>query len=245
MRIAIFSDVHANMEALLATEYYYSKQKIDYVLCSGDTVGYGGSPDACVDIVKRMGALSVLGNHDAAVSGMMDYSFYYDAARRVLDLHVDMLSQENHEWLKDLPYNRVFKDWDIELCHGSPYRKEEFDYIFTTEQARMLLPQYDSLSRVTFIGHSHLCKVFVLKGSDVQEQPADTVDIEDDRKYIISVGSVGQPRDYDNRASFTIYDTTTARVEFHRIEYDIEASANRISAVRLERSFGDRLFLGI
>lgn len=245
MRIAIFSDIHANLEALLAVRSCYAWERVDRFLCGGDVVGYGGSPDECVEIVKAMNADTVLGNHDAAVAGRMDYSYYYEAARGVLDIHTRLLRSENVEWLKQLPYSRRYEEYGIELCHGSPIHKEEFDYIFTPEQARMLIPHYRELEPVTFIGHSHLCRVFSLGPDGVLELPPTLVRIEKGRKYVISVGSIGQPRDYDNRACFTVYDVEAGEVVFHRIEYDIETSAQRISDIRLERSFGDRLFIGI
>ena len=104
MRLGIFSDVHANYEALSAVLEAYKKERIDIFYCLGDTVGYGGSPNECVDIIRRLARLTILGNHDAAVAGRMDYSYYYEAARHALDTHAAMLTPENMAWLKSLPY---------------------------------------------------------------------------------------------------------------------------------------------
>ncbi len=84
MRIGIFSDIHANLEALTAVMAAFEDENIDLYLCAGDVVGYGASPNECVDIVRSVTHNIVLGNHDAAVAGFMDYSFYYEAARKVL-----------------------------------------------------------------------------------------------------------------------------------------------------------------
>jgi hypothetical protein len=126
-------------------------------------------------------------------------------------------------------------------------RIEEFDYIFAPEQARECLPYYEELGHLTLIGHSHLCKVFELTPKEVIEHPGPpkSVVLRPDRKYIVSVGSVGQPRDYDNRASYVTYDTKTREFCFKRVEYDIEAAAQRIFDARLERNFGHRLFIGV
>ena len=107
------------------------------------------------------------------------------------------------------------------LCHGSPVRLEEFEYIFAPEQARECLPIWDELGHITLIGHSHLCKVFALTPTSVEELPAVDFELEPDKKYIVSVGSVGQPRDYDNRASYTVYDTRqeALRVQAHRVRH--------------------------
>jgi diadenosine tetraphosphatase ApaH/serine/threonine PP2A family protein phosphatase len=243
MRIGIFSDTHANIEALNAVMKAYESEKIDKYVCIGDTVGYGASPNECCDVIRKAAAFTILGNHDAAVAGRMDYSYYYEAARHALDLHARQISGENMAWLKALPYE--VRDGDILFCHGSPINLEEFEYIFSTEQAARCLEIWDELPSATFIGHSHLCKSFALSKDDVFEVVATKFVIRPDHRYIISVGSVGQPRDYDNRASYTIYDTEEKVFEFKRVAYDIDAAAQKIFASDLERNFGNRLFLGV
>ena len=245
MRLGIFSDVHANYEALSAVLEAYGPDGIDVYHCLGDTVGYGGSPNECSDLVREHSASTILGNHDAAVAGRMDYSYYYDAARQALDTHAGELTNDNMEWLKELPYSRRLEDANVELCHGSPVRLEEFEYIFAPEQAEECLPMYDELADLTLIGHSHLCKVFKLTEGSVEELPPEDFDLGDDGKYIVSVGSVGQPRDYDNRASYTVYDADKRRFEFKRVEYDIERAADKVLRSRLERHFAHRLFVGV
>jgi diadenosine tetraphosphatase ApaH/serine/threonine PP2A family protein phosphatase len=148
-------------------------------------------------------------------------------------------------WLKDLPYEIRLDEVGVQLCHGSPVRLEEFEYIFAPEQARECLPLYDQLGHITLIGHSHLCKVFALTPTSVEELPPIDFDLQPNRKYIVSVGSVGQPRDYDNRASYTLYDTDKKRFEFKRIEYDIETAADKVLRAKLERNFAHRLFIGV
>jgi len=245
MRLGVFSDVHANVEALSSVVEALKRERVDTHYCLGDVVGYGASPNECADLVRRVAKATILGNHDAAVAGRMDYSYYYEAARRALDLHASMLSEENMAWLKQLPYMHKVENTDVHLCHGSPVRLEEFDYIFAPEQARECLPYYEELGHLTMIGHSHLCKVFELSSSDVTELPARRFTLRADRKYVISVGSTGQPRDYDNRASYIIYDTTTREFDFKRVEYDIEAAAQKIFDAHLERNFAHRLFIGV
>ncbi|MDX2053289.1 MAG: metallophosphoesterase family protein [Polyangiaceae bacterium] len=245
MRIGILSDIHANYEALSAVLEAFKGERIDKYFCLGDTVGYGGSPNECADIVRGLVEATILGNHDAAVASRMDYSYYYEAARHALDTHARMISKENMEWLKGLPYQIRLDAINVLLCHGSPVRLEEFEYIFAPEQARECLPIYESLGHITLIGHSHLCKVFELKNNTVEEQPPIDFVLEPDSKYIVSVGSVGQPRDYDNRASYTVYDSDARRFEFKRIEYDIETAADKVLRAKLERTFAHRLFIGV
>jgi hypothetical protein len=128
-----------------------------------------------------------------------------------------MISTENMAWLKSLPYQHKLDDVEVLLCHGSPVRLEEFEYIFAPEQARECLPLWDKLGHITLIGHSHLCKVFALTKSGVEELPAVDFELAPDKK----------------------------RFEFKRIEYDIELSADKVLRARLERNFAHRLFIGV
>lgn len=245
MRLGILSDIHANYEALSAVMHAFRSENIDEYYCLGDTVGYGGSPNECTKIVREVAKATILGNHDAAVAGRMDYSYYYEAARHALDTHTNMLSQGCIDWLRGLPYTVKLKEVGVDLCHGSPVRLEEFEYIFAPEQARECLPIFNDLGHLTLIGHSHLCKVFALTETTVDELPPVDFELDSSYKYIVSVGSVGQPRDYDNRASYTLYDSDTKRFEFKRIEYDVEAAAEKVLKANLERNFAHRLFIGV
>ena len=243
MRIGIFSDTHSNLEALTAVLGAFKHESVDKLVCLGDTVGYGASPNECCDLVREAAAFTILGNHDAAVAGRMDYSYYYDAARQALDLHASLLTPGNMTWLQGLPYE--VREGHISFCHGSPLNLEEFEYIFAPEQAARCLPEWERLADVTFIGHSHLCKSFALDRDDVHEVVAQKFELRAGHKYIISVGSVGQPRDYDNRASYTVYDSDARLFEFKRISYDIDTAAQKIFSAKLERNFGNRLFIGV
>ena len=244
MRIGILSDIHSNLEALTETLAAVEQHRPDTLVCLGDVVGYGASPNECCALVRKSCALTLLGNHDAAVSGRMDYGFYYDAARHALDWTAARLAPEHLDWLKGLPYAHQAEG--IGFSHGSPLDPPAFEYVFATEQAYELLPHLDRLPEVSFIGHSHLCKAFALHGDDeVHEVLATRFSLRRGYKYVISVGSVGQPRDCDNRAGFVLYDTGRRTVELHRVPYDVEASAQRIFDADLALNFGRRLFLGV
>lgn len=243
MRLGIFSDVHSNLEALQAVVAAYRELGIDRYICLGDVVGYGASPNECCQIVRDLAQVVVLGNHDAAVTGRMDYSFYYDAARHALDWCAAQLTSENMRWLKQIPYTA--EENGLGFSHGNPLAPENFDYIFTLDQAADLLPHFDRLKDVQFIGHSHLTKSFALSQEEVNEVVARRFGLRRARKYVLTVGSVGQPRDYDARACFTVFDTETRVFEFHRVEYDMESAARKIFDADLAVNFGKRLFLGV
>lgn len=248
MRIGIFSDVHSNIDALDVVLERYAEMNIDRYVCLGDVVGYGGAPQACCEKVRPLVDVCILGNHDAAVCGRMDYAYYYEAARNALDHHAASVSKENLEWLRGLPYSVNEGGWCF--SHGSPANAESFDYVFNPAQAAALLLHWGDLAPVTFIGHSHLTKAFALGPpgtlARVHEVTADRIDFDPAKKYVVTVGSVGQPRDNDSRACFTVFDTDESTLTYHRVDYDVAAAARRIfECDRLVPDFGKRLFLGI
>jgi diadenosine tetraphosphatase ApaH/serine/threonine PP2A family protein phosphatase len=221
-----------------------AERGVDLVVSLGDVVGYGASPNECCEILRRMVGIALLGNHDAAVTGRMDYAFYYDAARHALDWTAGVLRPEHRGWLVGLPYSARLGE--VGFSHGSPRDPEAYDYILASEQAAELLPIVDTLPRVTFIGHSHLTKVFALQaGSEVVEVSGRKFRLRPGYKYVVTVGAVGQPRDCDNRACFVLHDTEERTVEYVRVAYDIETSAQRIFAAKVAVNFGRRLFLGV
>jgi diadenosine tetraphosphatase ApaH/serine/threonine PP2A family protein phosphatase len=244
MRYALFSDVHGNIEALDAILARFEQLgSIDRYYCLGDIVGYGADPDACCTRIRELADVTLLGNHDAAVAGRMDYSYYYDAAREALDWCRDRLTEANRRWLTELPY--TFREGEVELSHGSPHQPEEYDYVFTCDQASQLHRDKEDLARVTFIGHSHLTKVFAVSEQEALDVVAAKFRLKPGYRYVVTVGSVGQPRDYDPRACAGIYDTETETFEFIRVEYDVEAARQKILDAGLAQNFGTRLLLGI
>jgi predicted phosphodiesterase len=244
MRYAIISDIHGNIEALEAILAKFREiGGIDKWYCLGDIVGYGAEPEACCSLVRETCEVTLLGNHDAAVAGRMDYSYYYDAAREALDWCRERLSPSNLAWLKNLPYTHRLGP--VELSHGSPFQPEEYDYIFALEQARELIQSKPDLADVTFIGHSHLTKVFALTEDNALDVVAPKFKLKDGMKYVITVGSVGQPRDYDPRACAGLFDTDERKFEYIRVEYDIESQRQKIIDAGLAHNFGTRLLLGI
>ncbi len=243
MRVGVFSDVHANLDALEVVLFALEELQVDLLACLGDVVGYGAQPNECCERIRELVDVAVLGNHDAAVCGRMDYSYYRAAARDALDWHANRLSAENLKWLSSLPYSH--RMGELAFSHGSPLALEEFEYIFILDQVKPLLKASERLAKVTFIGHSHLCKCFHFDEENAREVLHTRFRLKPGRKYIITGGSVGQPRDYDPRACFGVYDTETQRYEYHRRPYDIEAAAQKIFDVDLSVAFGKRLFLGI
>ena len=242
MRIGIITDVHANIQALETVLRVLEEAKIDFLACLGDIVGYGGQPEVCCTLVRENADVTVVGNHDAAVAGRMDYDYYRPTARQALDTHRTLLSDVNLEWLQGLPYSA--RHGEMEFCHGVPPHLEAFEYLFAIDQVHQLVETYDERARVTFIGHSHLCKSFKYTAADAEEVLRTQFEMTDG-KYIVSAGSVGQPRDYDSRACCAIFDSETGHFEYIRLPYDVEGAVRDIEAIGLAPAFGRRLLLGV
>ena len=212
----------------------------------GDTVGYGASPNECCAIVRKPAPSTPSSATTTPRSpGRMDYSYYYDAARQALDLHARLLTPENMAVAEGRCPTRCAKG-DVHFCHGSPLNLEEFEYIFAPEQAARVPAIWDDLGAP----HAHR-PLPPLQGVRADARTASTrwsptkFELRPGWKYIVSVGSVGQPRDYDNRAQLHALRHREDAFEFKRVEYDIEAAAEKIFGADLERNFGHRLFIGV
>ncbi len=243
MRIGLISDIHANLDALEAVLRVLDGCNVDRVICLGDVVGYGAEPNECCHLVQKVADEVVLGNHDAAVCGRMDYSYYRLGARKALDWHAEHLTEKNLEWLRSLPYEYCIEN--LSFSHGSPLHLSEFEYIFVLEQMRELVMDFPQMKKVTFIGHSHLCKCFRYNDSRAEEELHTRFHLLGDMKYVITVGSVGQPRDYDPRACFGVFDTQEMRFEYIRVRYDVDSAVRKIRATDLAPAFAQRLLIGV
>jgi diadenosine tetraphosphatase ApaH/serine/threonine PP2A family protein phosphatase len=243
VRTAILTDIHGNLTALKAVFRACESANVQRFVCLGDTVGYGAEPNECCDMIRRNASFSLLGNHDAAVSGRMRYDDYYDAAREALDWTRKAIGRGNLAWLSSLPYS--VREGSVGYCHGSPLEPEQYEYIFLLDHARDLLPIVADLPHVTFIGHSHLPRAYALGTERVRNAMAPEIALDRPEKFIISVGSVGQPRDGDSRACFAIFDDETQTVAFQRVEYEIDVTANLIRSVGLSDHFARRLYAGV
>ena len=243
MRLAIVSDLHANLSAAEAVFERIERLSIDRVICLGDVVGYGGNPNEVCALVRKHAEITIVGNHDAAVSGRMDYTNYYQAAREALDWTAGVLEEEHREWLAGLPY-KVESDG---LCfvHGSPIFPESFDYVFNLELARAHCRYNDRLSWITFMGHTHLTRSWRLNTGGAWNMPLAPFRASEHFKYLVTVGSVVQPRDYDPRSCFVVFDTESQRIEHVRVPYDIRAAGERIREAGLSDHFARRLARGV
>ena len=242
MRIALISDVHANLEALEEALSWIARNDISQIYCLGDVVGYGADPDACCELIRTHCNATLLGNHDAAVIGAMDTDYYYEAAREAIYWTRRQLSEENFKWLYSLPYTQIFQS--VGLYHAAPIQPSGFYYVARTHDAAAHAQMYDTLPLWNFVGHTHLTSTYVFSEDGADELHLTRIRPQLNGKLLVNVGSVGQPRDRDERLCFGIYDTDAQTFEHVRLAYDIESAAKKIQAAGLEPNFASRLFKG-
>lgn len=243
MRIAIISDVHSNFEALSVVVEHCRTLAIDEFVCLGDVVGYGADPNPCCELIREIGAVTLLGNHDAATIGVMDTDYYYDAARDALFWTRDILTPENFRWLYSLPYTH--RRENLGFYHAAPIIPSGFYYVVSTSDAEKHSRVFGRLEEFNFVGHSHLTNTYALSGERVRDTTNKPVRSVKGAKWIINVGSVGQPRDRDNRSCFGVFDTDAQTFEHVRLSYDIDATAQKILRAGLHEKFARRLYLGV
>ena len=239
MKVAILSDIHANLEAFERCEQFLDEiGDIEFTAILGDIVGYGADPGLCIDKAKEIADVNIIGNHDAAVIGTADITYFNMAARKAILWTRDQLNDDYCAFLKGLPYSES-KD-ELLFTHGSPNDPKEWKYIFNWFDALDEFHGFDET--VCFVGHSHVPGIF--EESETIPHDAGSVQLDSAKKYIVNVGSIGQPRDGDPRLSFAVLDTTSRLLEIIRLEYDVEAARNKIIETGMPEYLGNRLLKG-
>lgn len=239
MKIAIFGDIHANLEALQAVLADAEEQDCTSHVCLGDIVGYNANPSECLEIVQSLNCPIVKGNHDSDAGGDHSLEMMNPTAARALTWTREQLTTEQREYLARLRMVRQVGEFTV--VHSTLDQPNTWNYV-TNKFDAMSNFSYQ-FTQVCFHGHTHVPRVFV-RGTRVQDTPPELVAIEDNMKYFINAGSVGQPRDGDWRASYVIYDTELKLIKFRRLEYDIQIAQQKIMAAGLPQSLADRLATG-
>jgi diadenosine tetraphosphatase ApaH/serine/threonine PP2A family protein phosphatase len=211
------------------------------VLCLGDTVGYGADPLACVELIAERSEVIVAGNHEYAVADRLDLGWFNRYARAAAEWTRERLDTTHREWLGALPLVR--ETGDATLVHASPAQPDDWDYLVTAEDGLAAFSHFTT--RWCFVGHSHVPGVWSLGSSGPDHiRGATPVRSEQGRRYIVNVGSVGQPRDRDPRATWALWDVEAGRVELRRVAYDVDTARRKIVEAGLPQFLADRLAAG-
>lgn len=228
-RYALLSDIHGNIESLQRALALTQSDEI--VICLGDIVGYGPSPNECVRAVRDRATHAVLGNHDLAALDNFGVQYFNDVAKAAIEWTQHVLDDENRAWLNRLAYELRLPEFL--LVHGAPV--DYFEYILDKERAAKAFANTDAA--LIFVGHTHIAEYWVQEpdGSVGHKhmQFGGELTLESNKRYIIDVGSVGQPRDLNPDASFVFYESQSRRVEWVRYPYPIAEVQEKIHASHL------------
>jgi predicted phosphodiesterase len=241
MRTLVLSDIHANLTALEAV--ITDAAKFDRVFCLGDVVGYGPDPNECISLLLALPKLQVvMGNHDAALCGIIEVgNFNYDA-QQALQVQASMLSAASLDWLELLD---VEKDTsDLHMAHGSP-RNPIWEYLLNNSVA---LENFSAFtSQVCLIGHTHVPSIFELNGTHkVRLLLPEQGDLwRSTKRFLLNPGSVGQPRDGNPKAAYVIFDDEDDTWQFRRVPYDVAAVQARMRVLGLPPRLIERLERGV
>jgi len=246
MRIAFLSDIHGNREALDACLAHTERRKADRLVFLGDLVGYGADPAYVVDRVREAmenGALCILGNHDEAAARGVTTAMN-DYARAALDWTFNTLDADARRFLQELPM-RIEED-DRLYVHSEASAPLAWAYV--TDVATAERSMRATGHRITFCGHVHKPQLYHMQPQRPPilfvPQGSTPIPLMGHRKWLAVQGAVGQPRDQNPLAAYTIYDTVTNEISFRRVSYDIEAAAQKIHAANLPQILAARLFIG-
>ncbi|MHC4514019.1 MAG: metallophosphoesterase family protein [Planctomycetota bacterium] len=247
MRIGILGDIHSNKEALTATIEAMRQETVDHWVQVGDIVGYGAEPQECLAIVRELGCTVCIGNHDAAVVGLLSTDYFNPYARQAVEWTRSQLTTAELDYLRQLPLVVVREKYTV--VHGSLHMPEQFGYVISVVEAKESLRAQETA--MGFVGHSHVPAIYMEREGlaagelEVVYAPEVTVSTDGCHKVLMNVGSVGQPRDEDPRAAYAIYDTDTNQASIRRIAYDVDAAQRRIRDAGLPEVLADRLALGV
>ncbi len=243
MRYAVISDIHSNLEALSAVISKIAGLKADRILCLGDIVGYNTNPNEVIDILKSEKALCIIGNHDAVAFGLREPEDFNPLAKTAVLWTREQLTDENKTFLSNLP--KELKVDDFYIIHGSIHDTDRYilDKVDIMENFQFMETLVGK-PQIGFFGHTHVRTAYIYYRDVISVDLSFELALSPMRKYLINPGSVGQPRDYDPRASFLVYDTMEKKVAFYRTDYDIAACQDKIIQAGLPPQLATRLAMG-
>ena len=241
MKYGFFSDVHANLEALKACIIDFRSEKIDKLYFLGDAVGYGPSPDESVKLIEEVASVKLMGNHDYAALGLMGTEYFNQYAAESMGWTKNSISQKTIEIMSDFELTHVIDG--ILLVHSSPREPEKWNYILDMEDAE---ENFDFFTqKICLLGHTHRPYIVFKSESGEANLSKETEEaIKEEYRYLVNIGSVGQPRDGDPRSCYLIYDSETGKIALKRVQYDVRSTQKVMAEIGLPEYLIDRLAVG-
>lgn len=250
MKYGIMSDIHANQVAFEVVLECLDSAGVDEMISCGDTVGYNADPDECLDTMINLGIRSVMGNHDKALIDPTEERYFNQYGLAAIRWQRSQIKPSNQKFLASLPSTLTIpganSHSNFQVAHGSLDPAAPFEYISSPIEALRMSELMTG--NLCFIGHSHIAGIFIIDNEgDVEYLRAShglEITLEPGYKYIVNVGSVGQPRDRNPQSAYAIYDSEKNTVQIHRVDYDIKSAVKRITEVGLPLFLADRLRIG-
>ena len=240
MRYAIIADIHGNLEGLHVVLDDIKKQGCTHVACLGDVVGYGANPKECLDIIRGMNIPVVKGNHDEYIGSTEDPEGFNDAAAEAVTWSRNQLTEDDRKWLRELKYKRFVANFTI--VHSTLDVPERWGYVFEKLQAASSFTY--QTTQACFFGHTHVPLAFIKDTAVRGGSYYPSLKMEAGKKYLVNVGSVGQPRDGDPRAGYVVFDIQSQTIELRRLEYDVATAQRKIREAGLPERLAKRLAEG-
>ena len=233
MRYAIISDIHSNLEALTKALEVIEQHSVDEIICLGDIVGYGANPNECIELIQQRCRYVIKGNHDEAILTPILTQRFTEDARAAIQWTLQYITENNIAYLRSLAFSTTVND--LLFVHASPCNPEHWSYILEEETAKHMFECFSE--SLCFIGHTHAPAIFSPDGQ------ADS--IVHGKRFLINVGSIGQPRDQIPDLSFGIFDEMRWTYENIRCPHDLDSAIKKILASGLPSRLGHRLALGL
>ncbi len=240
MKIAILSDIHANMEAFRAVLADIDEMDLEEVVCLGDNIGYGPEPEQVINEIREREIPTVMGNHELAVADIDYFKWFNPVALESLKKNIELLSNSSIRYISGLEKSLVFHG--CRCVHGFPPSSPTL-YQFQASEDRTRDAFEEMEETICFTGHTHILEIIDFDGNMITREPLlmGETRLSADKKYIVNIGSVGQPRDESNHAKYVVWDSEKAIIDVRFIPYDIVGAVNKILKAGLPRVHALRL----
>lgn len=241
MKFGLFADIHANLEALTAVLQALEAEGVDRLICLGDLVGYGPDPVACIQRVSETADVVLAGNHDHAASGLLPIDRFNRDAKAALQWTRTQLDDKSKAYLRSLPL--VYENGTLMAVHATPEAPEKWRYIMREMDIKTNLDLLEL--PICVIGHSHVPGIFVKDATgDLYVHHEPELEFKEGSKYLINIGSVGQPRDGIPKSAYGVMDMDAGTYALKRVGYDVKTVQKKMAGEGLPASLIDRIAFG-
>ncbi|UCD77863.1 MAG: metallophosphoesterase [Desulfobacterales bacterium] len=241
MRLAIISDIHGNFEAFQQVLEDIDRLGVDEVISLGDNIGYGPEPDRVIEQIRTRRIPSVQGNHELALKDVEYLNWFNPAARKSLMKTRELLSEESYRFITKLEPFLI--SYGCRFVHGFP-PDSPLIYVFQVSDSSKIEVFKKTDERLCFIGHTHTLEIISCDGQKLEyhDLPEGLTGLDREKKYIINIGSVGQPRDDSSDAKYVIWDSSEDTIDVRFISYDIAGVVRKIQEAGLPEEHAKRLW---